>query len=206
MEKTVTCYTYDELSEDAKETALNKMRSTTTEYFDWWESDFEYWKEELAKQGYEIEDIFFSGFWSQGDGASFTGSLDVLKWLEATDAEDAAVAAKDLALTRSLRYWLKKLGSEAAYVTISQQGHYYHRFTMSIDAEWSEWTTPPKAEQQFYDLESAILDHARDMALKIYRGLEKTHDAMTSDDYVADHIMANEYLFWSDGTPAYFVE
>lgn len=205
MQKTATAYTYDELEEDAKKKALDEMRSTTTEYFDWWESDFEYWKEELAKRGYEVDDIFFSGFWSQGDGASFTGSLDVLKWLKYTDAKDADAKAKDLAKTRSLRYWLKKVDPAAAYVNFSQRGHYYHRFTMSIEVEWSEWPEPPKAGQQLLALESAMLDHARDCALEIYRGLEKTHDAMSTDEYVADHIVANEYLFWSDGTPARFV-
>lgn len=199
MTVTATAYTYEELSEDAKKVALDKSRNVTTEYFEWWDSDFDYWKEELAKLGYEVEDIFFTGFWSQGDGACFTGSLDVLKWLKATDGEDGADAK-----TRSLRYWLKKLGTEAAYVKFSHSGHYYHRFCMYIEAEWSEWTQPPKAVAQFEDLEKAILEDARDRALKIYQGLEKTHDAMSSDEYVADHITVNEFLFWETGSPAFF--
>ena len=75
---------------------------------------------------------------------------------------------------------------------------------MYLDLEWSDWTCPPKAEEQFCALESAMLEHPRDQALKIYNGLEETCNAMMEDGYIADHLVANEYLFWSNGEPAHF--
>ena len=54
------------------------------------------------------------------------------------------------------------------------------------------------------ELESIILDKAREMARKLYRSLEDEYNAMTKDDCVADHILANEYLYWSNGHPALF--
>lgn len=209
MAKTATAYTFDELSEDAKKKALDKTRDWTTTDYEWWDYVYEEWIEKLAGMGYETDakKIWFSGFWSQGDGASFEASVDVLKWLEATDKEtedgdDNAQSEKPEVEYRSLRYWLKKLGTEAAYVKIYHRGHYYHRFCMYIDSEWSEWIEPPKAVEQLEELTEGILDHARDQALELYRDLEKECESRMTDEYITDYLQANEYLFWPDGTPA----
>lgn len=209
MAKTATAYTFDELSKDAKKKALEKTRHWTTEDYEWWDCVYQEWIEKLADMGYETEEkkMHFSGFWSQGDGASFEASVDVLKWLEATDKEtedgdDNAQSEKPEVEYRSLRYWLKKLGTEAAYVKIYHQGHYYHRFCMYIDSEWSEWIEPPKAVEQLEELTEGILGHARDQALKLYRDLEAECESRMTDEYITDYLQANEFLFWSDGTPA----
>lgn len=201
MPTTMTAYTYNELSPEAKKAALEKMRYVTTEHFEWWDYVYEDWIERLAEMGYETDadHIWFSGFWSQGDGASFTASVDVLKWLEYTDVKgaDLRVAGQDY---RSLRYWLRRL--DPPYVRITQSdSHYYHRFTMSIEYVWDNWTEPPKALCQFRELRGAILDHAREQALLLYRELEDVCEDMMSDEYVSDFLIANEYLFWESGRP-----
>lgn len=200
MATTLTAYTFDELSKEAKEKALANNRHITTEYYEWWDTDVDEFKEDMLKRGFEIEDVWFSGFWSQGDGACFVGSIDVLKWLRATDGEEP-----DLAKTRSLRYWLKELGSSAAYASITHTGHYYHRHTMYIEVEWNDSRVygqpePPKAVKQLLDLESAMLEDARDMALKLYEILESTCEGMMQDDYLTDFLEVNGYLFWENGT------
>lgn len=43
---------------------------------EWWEPVLEGFTEELKELGFQDIDIHFSGFWSQGDGASFTARLD----------------------------------------------------------------------------------------------------------------------------------
>lgn len=202
MSTTATAYTYDELSEEAQKTALEKSRHITTQSVDWWfDSVYEDWIDRLAEMGYDTgkDRMWFSGFSYQGDGASFGGSVDVLKWLEYTDSEGNDIEY------RSLRYWLKQLGSSAALVRIDAgKNRYCHRFTMNIDWEWTEWIEPPKAICQLRSLAEPILDHARDQALELYRDLESTCDAMMEDDYIADFLQANSYLFWQDGTPAEF--
>ena len=78
---------------------------------EWWEFVFEQAYEDGKERGFYIDsaykgqthhlDICFSGFWSQGDGASWRGYVDVPKWLEwlrkthAEKLERAAVAAGD---------------------------------------------------------------------------------------------------------------
>lgn len=77
----ITVYKFSELEGRAKDKASEKMREWITNH-DWWEGVYEWAKEDGAKRGFEIEDIRFSGFWSQGDGASWTGSVDVKQFVE----------------------------------------------------------------------------------------------------------------------------
>lgn len=78
---TITVYKFDELEGRAKERAATKLRDWATDH-DWYEFVYERAKEDGAKRGFEIEDIRFSGFWSPGDGASWTGSVDVKQFVE----------------------------------------------------------------------------------------------------------------------------
>jgi len=78
---TITVYKYDELQGRAKERAQATLSEWATDH-EWWDGVYESAKEDGAKRGFEIEDIRFSGFWSQGDGASWTGIVDVKQFLE----------------------------------------------------------------------------------------------------------------------------
>lgn len=78
----ITVYKFSELEGRAKDKASEKMREWITGDDDWWEGVYDLAKEDGAKRGFEIEDIRFSGFWSQGDGASWTGSVDVKQFVE----------------------------------------------------------------------------------------------------------------------------
>lgn len=89
---TITVYKFDELEGRAKERAREKLTEWATDH-DWYESVYNLAKEDGAKRGFEIEDIRFSGFWSQGDGASWTGSVDVKQFVEwmLEQPEDTAI-------------------------------------------------------------------------------------------------------------------
>jgi hypothetical protein len=66
---------YDDLSDRAKEKAREWYTSNGIDY-DWWEDVCDTWKSRLNEMGFgsgpEYVNIGFSGFSSQGDGASFT--------------------------------------------------------------------------------------------------------------------------------------
>ena len=66
----IKVYEFDELSKEAKEKAINDYREEN-------EVDLSYKIDEFAKRlmelGYENVEIKYSGFYSQGDGLSFTG-------------------------------------------------------------------------------------------------------------------------------------
>ena len=75
---------YSELSDEAKEHAFSNFVAQGC-WDDWYESIYEYWIEKLEGLGIytNTTEIKFSGFHSQGDGASFTGSINLKEFLEA---------------------------------------------------------------------------------------------------------------------------
>jgi hypothetical protein len=70
-------YTFDELSQEAKDHAIENERSSMYESMgDWWyEPIIEGETEKLESEGFDDIEIQFTGFNSQGDGASFTGKI-----------------------------------------------------------------------------------------------------------------------------------
>src|SRR5258708_6719855 len=84
---TKTVYTFRELlvlrkegktTEKAVHKAKDWLIEGQTDH-DWWRYLHELWKKALDQIGFEHAEIAFSGFWSQGDGASFTASVNVTR-------------------------------------------------------------------------------------------------------------------------------
>jgi hypothetical protein len=87
--KTITkiVYTFQELldlnkagrvSKKAVEKARSWLQEAATD-FDWYSCVLDFWEPALDQIGFENAKISFSGFWSQGDGASFTAAVDLDK-------------------------------------------------------------------------------------------------------------------------------
>lgn len=73
-----------DLPPDVQEKVIDEHRDWNVEAgYDWWENVYEDWTRRLEELGFNDVEISFSGFSSQGDGASFTAkSIDVLQYLK----------------------------------------------------------------------------------------------------------------------------
>ena len=68
---------YSELSPEAQKIAHENYQP------EFWDNCvIEDAKEQGRLRGFEIDKIYYSGFWSQGDGASWTGTINLTKFLE----------------------------------------------------------------------------------------------------------------------------
>ena len=74
----IKVYSFDELPEDIQEAVIAKHRDVNTKYINWYQNTLDYWTERLEKMGFMNAriDFDFSGFYNQGDGASFTADCD----------------------------------------------------------------------------------------------------------------------------------
>jgi hypothetical protein len=92
-------YEIHELSKGSKKTAIEEIKrmdsfSEQDVDLDW---VIENETEDLEALGLENVEISFSGFWSQGDGASFTGRVDdIPKFMKATGIDTSAILDKAL--------------------------------------------------------------------------------------------------------------
>lgn len=185
----VTTYSFAELSDDAKEKAIEKFRDTNVDYNDWYEFVYDDAKTAGSLLGIEIERIYFSGFWSQGDGAMFEGryeyckgALKAIKDEYPTDTELHSIAENLQKIQRRYFYGLD--------IRTEHRGHYYHENTMHV-------TTFDRDGREIEI--DAMDDTLRDFCRWIYNRLETEYEHLTSNEVVKETIEANEYEFMENG-------
>ena len=138
--------------------------------------------------------IWFSGFWSQGDGACFEGYFSHAKGAAARIRD---YAPKDAAL-HSIADRLQAIQRRNFYqlaAEVSHRGRYYHEYTMSVDVTRDSPTWQPPTE----GAEEIVTEAIRDLVRWLYRQLQVEYDHLTSDESIEDSIIANEYTFTEGG-------
>ncbi len=202
-----TIYTFDELSDDAKERARDWWRELEAQDF---ESDYIFEDAERVAKilGIDIEQnpvklygggtsykptIYYSGFCSQGDGACFVGHYSYAK-----DSRKAIreYAPQDETLHRIADdlFDVQRKNFYRIEARAKHRGHYYHTGCMSIDV-YNEHAPDANAQD-------AIAQSLRDFADWIYKTLEAEYNYRMSDESVDESIKCNEYEFTEDGARA----
>lgn len=199
-----TIYTFEELSDAAKEKARDWYREGALDY-EWWDSVYEDAGRIFAILGIDSSrvvslgggrtrvtspDIEFSGFWSQGDGASFAGTYRYKRGSARAIARYAPQDEELQRIGRELMQLQKRHGYSLA-CDIIKSGRYSHEYTMDIEGMDCGSET-----------KSAMLELFRDLARWIYRTLEAEYEYLNSDESVDEMIVANEYEFTEDGERA----
>ena len=139
-------------------------------------------------------EILWSGFHSQGDGASFSGhyahARGAPKAIRAHAPQDAELhrIADGLQDLQRRNFW--QLGA-----VIRQRGRYCHEFTMSAEVERDSPAGQPPTD----GAEDAVTEAMRDLARWLYGQLRKEHDYLTSDDAVDEALAVNGYTFTVEG-------
>jgi hypothetical protein len=196
-EKTV--YSWDDVvnTPELLEKAIEKNRDINTGMGDdWWSMTYDDWTEKLESLGYRDIDICFSGFWSQGDGASFTGNVDTLLWIEVNDTAGKYKRIYNLLKANRIevddnRIIRDRWTNHVHWNTTSLYFEIEYYFGACLDYKNIDALTD--------QLESDIFEHHVDLNKEIYRSLEETYDYLKSDQAVVDTLAANEYDFDSEG-------
>lgn len=178
---------------------IERYRDFNVEHIEWWDCTYDDFKEDMEKVGIHVDNMNFSGFWSQGDGASFTGCIS-----------DNKLFLEHHNLTESYP-WLTKLMSHGGgfSLSIERTGHFYvHENTVSIGLSYTDnfrnvlpddgvraavieqWDEHLEAE--YNTIWQAVTDIVRGYCRDLYRRLEETYDYYTSDEAVWEAILANE--------------
>lgn len=190
----INAYTFSELSDKAKDKARQYYHDVFMSDGFWHESVLEDAKEVGRILGFDIDNIDFSGFSSQGDGASWIGDY---RYAKGAPAKVAAHTGKDAELAR-IANGLQDIQCRNFYqltASISKSGRYSHSHTMRADVE--DRSNPYR---DVSDVEEDLLGLFRDFADWIYSNLEKEYEHQTSDEAIAETLEANEVLFTADGS------
>ena len=145
--------------------------------------------------GFAIENIHYSGFSSQGDGACFTGSI---RYAKSCAKNVKAYAPNDKELQRIAQAWqdLQKRNFYSLRARVKHSGRYSHELCTVFDCED---TRHNYGWLQNEAIEDEIKEIARDFMRWIYRHLESAYEYETSEENIAEMCELNEWRFTEDG-------
>ncbi len=177
---------------------IDKYRHINVDGIDWWEYTYNEFTESMEQVGIEVDNMYFSGFWSQGDGACFDGRIADTKLFI------------DKHFTPTDYPMIRKLLSSGGAITFrcKHSGHYYHENCTSFDVDcdlfayvmdkptdFHEQVVERMDEQldlEMDDFEKASVEIFKNHMRTLYRTLEKEYDYLVGDEAVTETIIAND--------------
>lgn len=189
----ITVYRAQELRGAARTRALDWLAEGNTSG-DWSEAVIEDAKTCGKLFGIEMDDILWSGFGCQGDGACFTGRYGYVK-----DAIRAirAHAPQDAELHRIVQT-LQKIQRRNFYratARISKQSwRYSHERAVAIEI----YDTKFEGDD---DYDGILAEALRDFMRWVYQQLEQEYEYQISEEACLESAEANEYRFTETGQP-----
>lgn len=168
-------------------------------------------KTQAPERGFEIDKVFYSGFHSQGDGASWVGVLRPTAYIE-WKLENGGIEGLEN-VTLEVMFWLFNAGVFDNKLDITSSGYYTHEQTMTLsDIYWSamgandvetlgvwggpfehtpvkellkasgwSWETEMDDSDNYNRLWSHMLNDARDFAKDLYKRLEDAYEEVYFD-------------------------
>ena len=193
--KTTQTYSFNELSDEAKQVAFNNSLDINVDHWDWYDSTKDDFHTILELVGFYNIDSNFSGFYSQGDGASFSanyrykkGCLKAVKQHAPNDTELYDIVKGIVSHQKDNGYLLS--------CEVSQRGNYSHSNTMNF--------TWYKNDDSCFDWKNDFVEANLEQLFKgladwYYSRLRSEYEYLTSFDAVAEMLEANEIRFLENG-------
>lgn len=194
--KETMVYDYNELSDEAKRHALETLHNINI-HDQWFDFVFDDVKAIAELMGIDIDNIYFSGFWSKGNGACFEGHYEYRRG-SVQDVQQYAPQDKELHRIVKELAELQKVCFYQARAAIKHSGHYYHQYCTDISLDYESHDSG-KDHYPGEHVEETIIGTLRDFMLWIYRHLEKNYEDLTSEESIIETIKANEYEFTEAG-------
>lgn len=192
--KTIELYTFEELSPEVQEEVIQDNRDYNVDN-DWDDFTLDEWKEKLAAAGFPDASIYYRGFSSQGDGASFLCKrVDIPALLRYNKSRT------------DYRRLLYAIDREHVYaeIEITQGGYYCHEYTMGTEDDLTYQADMPASrtdalDAQWEQVVSLALETGRTLARQVYKELEKEYDYLTSGEAIKESLISNDVFFTESG-------
>lgn len=183
---------FSEWDEETQEIILDNHRLYNVNYDYWHEDTMANFIEIAAIFGLNIDQIFFSGFSSQGDGACFTGSYCYKKGAVKTVKETYPNWTELHEIVEALQ----KLQSESFYSISTyarHRGRYYHSNCIDFETDIVKGCMSKDHIETFEQV-------LRGFADLIYRSLEEEYYYLTSDESLKEYFTDCELEFNKTGS------
>jgi hypothetical protein len=206
---------FEELDQRAKDNAIQLYGEPPD---DWYECVYARFKDDGLAKGFDLDDIQFSGFSSQGDGASWTGRVYLMPFIEHFVTHEHPEFSRYTVLLELLRNdWVDtRMGVQR------RSFHYNHSGTMSYEgircyaslgedngdviqhgilqgAPVYELDQAIDSERLVCELEEFAISRAKEYADEIYNALREEYEGYTSEENFKDLIYINGWRFNNKG-------
>lgn len=183
-------------TDDPRWTKLSKKRQTelieehreTCDY-PWWDFVHEDFKVTAADAGIRVDDITFSGFWSQGDGAAFAGAVD--DWYKVLRDHGSLLLAHDYVPHQDWTFRSKTgCGNCMKFdEDMRTDDNPYDEDDEILQHEC--FALRNMSEDEAEDIKKWLYQRFADLANDLYRDLEAEYEYLTSDEQTVDWILNN---------------
>lgn len=179
---------WTKLSKERQDKLLEERRGRGVDYR-WWDFTYDNFKEQMKLIGIEVQEMSFSGFWCQGDGAWFQGRVD-----------DWFLVLRELGqLPKAHSYWPFDKWSFSS--ELSHRGGMPFTYDMPFDENPYDDEDEPLQHAAFAlrnpdqdavdDLAKDVQALFEDKARELYRSLNDEYDYRTSDEHIVDWLLNN---------------
>ena len=184
-------YTLSELSPEAARVAYERWLEDGGYDF-----DSQYTIDDMiecgATIGINVDNIYYSGFSSQGDGACFVGSYKFKPDWKSSLENFCPGYTQLISLGERLQKVYEEFGK--LYVTVYKTSHRYdHENTVGFDVQSDD------EEISIWAAHDAIEEILKDFMHEIYRRLEEEYTWTNSQEFFQEMAEANEWYFTEEG-------
>ena len=189
-EITVKGYTAKELQDKARLKVLSDY-SQINVTDDWYQERVDEFKTRMEGYGIQCE-VYFSGFYSQGDGACLVSdTIDTEVLVRRLFEEGKPIPEDCLLYSGDLTLRVEKV--HAAWAS-----RYDHEQTVAAVVYNDSETLV--GDHDMNALESLVTGWVREQCSQLYRDLEKDYERLTDDEAVLDRLVEDECYFTANGT------
>ena len=192
--KVIKVYRFDELSEEARQKACQQVGDRMTDNTFWYSDVFDLFIKQCASYGMTIDenDIQFSGFGSQGDGASFTcDNIDRGKLLKSLGIKIEEKVLDYIYDVNIIRTSYRAFHEQTVHVQIL------------IDEDALEEEEEEGIIRDINDIADTLefkLEELKDaLCQQLYTTLRQEYDYFHSSEYVEELAYNNDMLFLANG-------
>lgn len=178
----VNVYSFDELSESAKEKAREWWRSVDDRDVSHVLDNF---KAEMEELGVEASKPTYNVSWSQGDGAGFDYEVNLPKWLNANAKK------KEHA---TIRRMLKSDKIDALVRGTQGYDFWYPSHHNGVEVYYGVYVSA-RGSARLDEFDKYLIKWINDKAYDLYQYISDALEYMYSDEYIDMCIRANEYDF-----------
>ena len=197
--KTYTLYTFDELSDRAKEKARDWYRSSDVG------NDYmlsESFAQTLSYYGFPEGSmkIYYSLAYCQGDGVSFEGRIDFDALLATTESE-LVIARTDenLVVIRDLIKQARAIDMDLSGKVESNGDFHECSMDIELDCYYANDEVISPRDQIAEKLQEALEEFVMDLSLQLKKDGYSDLDYRFSDEVVDETILVSEFTFCEDG-------